>query len=363
MPSRKLSLPFALFLLIALLTACGAAKTTPTASPSPTAVSAPTRALVGTPVHVSATPTAASPPAKPKLTHIRLPMGYIPNIQYAPFYVAKDKGFYAEAGFDVDFDYSFETDGVALVGAGKLPFAIVSGEQVLMARDKGLPVVYVMTWWQKYPVVVVADAALGLKTPADLKGQRIGLPGLFGANYIGLVALLHSVGLTEQDVTLDSIGFNQVEAFTSGKERIVVGYVTNEPIQLRAKGYKITTFPVADYVDLASNGIITNEKTIKDDPEMVHRFVRATLRGINYTIHYPDDAYNVSLKYVEGLSSADRDVQMQILHKAIEYWRADKLGYANPQAWDNMEKVLRSMGLVTHDLDVSKAYTNQFIQP
>ncbi len=363
MSSRKLSLPFALFLLIALLTACGAAKTTPTASPSLTAASAPTRALIGTPVHVGATPTAVPSPAKPKLTRIRLPMGYIPNIQYAPFYVAKDKGFYAEAGFDVDFDYSFETDGVALVGAGKLPFAIVSGEQVLMARDKGLPVVYVMTWWQKYPVVVVADAALGLKTPADLKGQRIGLPGLFGANYIGLVALLHSVGLTEQDVTLDSIGFNQVEAFTSGKERIVVGYVTNEPIQLRAKGYKITTLPVADYVDLASNGIITNEKTIKDNPEMVHRFVRATLRGINYTIHYPDDAYNVSLKYVEGLSSADRDVQMQILHKAIEYWRADKLGYANPQAWENMKKVLRSMGLVTHDLDVSKAYTNQFIRP
>jgi len=308
--------------------------------------------------------TPATPADTPQeIIHVSLPMGYIPNIQYAPFYVAVDKGFYKEAGFDVEFDYSFETDGVALVGAGKRPFAVVSGEQVLMARDQNVPVVYVMAWWQKYPIVVVADQKLGLQSPADLKGQRIGLPGLFGANYIGLVAMLHEFGLTTDDVTLDSIGFNQVEAFISGKEPIIVGYATNEPIQLRTQGFDITTFPVADYVTLASNGLITNEQLIQDDPEMVHRFVRATLRGLNYTIHYPDDAYESATKFVEGLAEEDRDVQMEILRTAIAHWKGDPLGYAQPEAWEKMRDVLLEMGLITHPEVLDGAYTNQFLKP
>jgi len=313
----------------------------------------------------TASPVASQAASAPDLTTIRLPMGYIPNIQYAPFYVAVAKGYYAGAGFKIEFDYSFETDGVALVGANELPFAIVSGEQVLMARAQGLPVTYVMAWWQEYPVAIIARASLGLKSPADLKGRQIGLPGLFGANYIGLIATLHQVGLSEDQVTLESIGFHQVEAFASGQQDIVVGYITNEPIQLRRQGYEVTVFPVADYVRLASNGILTNETMLREHPDVVRRFIQATLKGLQDTIANPDEAYEISKAFVEDLAQADRDTQMEILRTAIHYWQAEgrSLGTSEPKAWENMQQVLLAMGLIPQEQDLTQAFTNQFIQP
>ena len=295
------------------------------------------------------------------LTHIRLPMGYIPNIQYAPFYVAVEKGYFKAVGIELEFDYKFETDGVALVGAGELPFAVVSGEQVLLARAQGLPVTYVAAWYQKYPVSVVAKSEQNVLVPQDLKGKKIGLPGLFGANYIGLRALLNAGKLTEDDVTLDAIGFNQVELVAAGQQDIIVGYAANEPLQLRAQGIAVTEIRVADYAQLAANGLLASEKVIAEDPELVRAFVGAFLKGLKDTIDDPEEAFTISEKYIEGFSQLDADVQKQVLTTSVEQWKTDRLGYSDPQAWENMQDVLLDMGLITEKMDLTKAFTNEFI--
>jgi NitT/TauT family transport system substrate-binding protein len=295
------------------------------------------------------------------LTKIQLPMGYIPNIQFAPFYVAIQKGYFRDAGIEIDFDYKFETDGVKLVGAGELPFALVSGEQVLLARAQGLPVEYVAAWYQQYPVSVVAKSDLGILIPQDLKGKKIGLPGLFGATYVGLRALLFEAHMAESDVTLDAIGFNQVDLMAAGQQDIVVGYAENEPIQLRARGIPVTEIRVADYVELASNGILASEKVVKENPELVRAFVDAFLKGLSDTIANPEEALQISESYIPNFADLDANVQKQVLETSVEQWKTDRLGYSDPQAWENMQNVLLDMGLITEKLDLSKAFTNEFI--
>jgi NitT/TauT family transport system substrate-binding protein len=308
--------------------------------------------------------SCASTPTKeptPELKKIMLPVGYIPNVQFAPLYVALDKGYYSDSGLDVKIDYSFETDAMALVGANDLQFAIVSGEQVLLARAQQLPVVYTLAWYDQYPVGIAALKSSGISKPEDLKGKRIGVPVLSGASYIGLRALLNAGGLSEKDVTIDVIGFNQVEALAAGQEDAVVIYVANEPVVLRSKGYELNVMKVADYLQLVSNGMVTNETTIKSDPDLVSRMTNATLKAIEYTIAHPDEAYEITKKYVPNLSEVDQAVQKEVLATSISMWQTDQPGVPQPLGWDNMQQVLLDMGLISTPQDLQAAYTSLFI--
>lgn len=294
-----------------------------------------------------------------ELETIRLPMGFIPDPQYAPYYVAVEKGYFADAGFEVEFDYSFETDGMALVGANELPFAIVGGDQVLLARAQGLPVVYVMEWFQKYPIVIVSKAGAGIESPEDLNGRSVGLPGFFGASYVGYVGLLSANELTQDDVAASEIGFTQVETLLTDQVEAVVGYGNNEPVQLAGQGEDVNVLRVSDYIDMVANGIVTNEATIADDPEKVERFVGAILQGLADTLADPDEAFEISRNFVEGLEDSRRPV----LDASLEMWQADMLGMTDPASWQQTQDVLITMGFLDAPLDnLDAMYTNRFVE-
>ncbi|MCL4869379.1 MAG: ABC transporter substrate-binding protein [Anaerolineae bacterium] len=337
---RLLGVPY--FLLLCLLAACGGNGTgnTPAASNDVTA-----------PAEATSTDTLP-------LQKIRLPMGYIADPQYAPFYVAVEKGYFADAGIELEFDYSFETDGIALVGAGALPFAIASGEQVLLARAQKLPIVYVFEWFQQFPIAVISKAEAGIVVPTDLRGRNLGLPGFFGANYVGYVGMLLASGMTQDEVNVSEIGFTQVEALFRDQVEVIVGYTNNEPLQLANMGEAVNVIYVSDYIDLVSNGIITNETTIANDPALIQRFVNALLKGLQDTLANPDEAYEISKKYVEGLDDSRRDV----LTASLSLWQAEQLGLTEPDSWVQTHTVLLSMGFLDAPIeDLPAAYTNRFV--
>lgn len=291
---------------------------------------------------------------------IRLPMGYVASVQFSPFYMAKSNGYFEDAGYDVTFDYRWETDGIQLVAAGEIPFTVASGDQVIQARAKGLPVVAVAAWWHKFPVAVVSLPGTPLDTPADLKGLTIGIPETFGASYIGLRALLAEAGLTEDDIDLQVIGFTQLAALTNGTVDAAVSYANNEPVVLAQEGIEPNVLYVSDYVDIVANALVTNETMIEEHPDQVRAFVRAFTYGVTDVLADPDAAFELSYAYVDGLE-ANADAQRAVLEASLDFWRADVPGQFSAESWERAQQVMLDAGLVQNETDITTMYTNAFL--
>jgi NitT/TauT family transport system substrate-binding protein len=296
---------------------------------------------------------------------VTLAMGFTPNVQFAPFYVAVEKGYFADEGIALEFDYGWETDLLKLVGSDELQFAIASGDQVILARSQGLPVVYVLNWYRRFPVCVMSLAEAGIRQPADLVGKRVGTPAVYGASYIGWRALIDATGLNESQIDLASIGYTQVAALSEGQVDAALCYAMNEPVQMRSAGQVIDVMYVADYANLVSNGLITNEKTIDAHPELVQGMVRATLRGLAYTLAHPDEAFQISLAHlpeIAGDAEAEA-VNRAILDESIRFWeaRAGELGRSNEADWQASQQIMEKMGLVGDQAGVNDMFTNRFI--
>lgn len=340
-------------------------------------------------------------------------MTFIPNIQFAPVYVAVEKGYMAEAGFNLSIEYLEEPDVANLIADNRFHFGIISGEQVILARSEGRDIRFVYEWFQKYPVGIATPTNTGITSVTELAGHKVGIPGRFGASYSGLIALLSANGLTEDDIQLEPIGFTAPENICVGYEtdyaqgvEATVVYINNEPAQIEQRCTEVNVFAVSDAVDMVSNGLITSAQLINDDPETVSRMVWAFDMGLRATINNPAEAYLLSKAQVEGLpldddlksaleaaaadqavflaTNPDREavaasraalwealtaqfepeilVDFQVLLNTIDLWDADTLGLTEPASWEATQQVLLTSGFLAAPLDdLEAAYTNDYL--
>ncbi len=294
---------------------------------------------------------------------IELYMGYRPDIQFTPFYVGIEKGFFTEHGLDVTTHHEASESTMArLVATGEVKFAVLSGEQVLLGRAEDLPIVYVYEWFQQFPVGVATKQESGISAPADLAGRSVGVPVLSGASYIGLEALLATAGLSDSDISLEATGFTQVETLMTDRVDAVVIYTTNEPAQLEAQNVPVNLIRVSDYADLVSNGLVTSEAMIEEEPETVKAMAAAFSEALQYTIDHPDEAFEIAAKYVEGLSDPDvAPTQKAVLANSLPFWQADQLGYSDRGSWEEMQNLLIEMGLLDAPQNVDEAFSDDFL--
>ena len=293
-------------------------------------------------------------------------MGFIPSVQFAPFYVGMKKGFFAEEGIDLSLEYGYENDYLKLVGVGDLPFMIGSGDQVVLGRAQGLPVRYVANWYTKFPVVIFSKTEANIKEPADLRGKRIGLPGLFGANYVALRGVLEAGGLTEQAVSLQSIGFTQAAAINEDTVDAAVDYAANGPVVMGLQGTPINVITLDPYLTIPANGLVTNESTISDNPDLVARLVRAMQKSVAYTVANPDEAFAAALETVPEAGGGNETANGAIFDASLPFWttaEGAQPGVTEVADWQAAAELMQRSGLVDTVVPAEELFTNQFVTP
>ncbi len=315
----------------------------------------------GTVTDSASTSTTATGEAQGS-TPVSIGMGYIPDVQFAMFYVAQQKNYYADEGLDVSFVHGSIQDKLVQAAQGQITFVNASGDEILQARSQGIPIKSVFQMYQQAPIAIFSKQGTNITSPEDLRGKTVGVPGRYGATYYGLLGVLANAGLDENAVTITEVGFTQAEAVRSDAVQAAVGYANNEPLVLSAEGVPVNVLRVSDYFSLVSNGIAASETLINDDPNLVRRFVRATARGLQDTLNNPDEAFTIALQFIPELSVEQQPRERQKLQETLPLWRpqdpANGLGYADAEQWRTMYSFLRDNGLLEQDLDVTEAFTN-----
>lgn len=294
---------------------------------------------------------------------VSLRLKWLHQAQFAGYYVAQDRGFYREERLDVTINPGGPNIVAEnLVASGAEDFAHGGGmESVLTGRDKGLPLVAIAMVFPKVPFVMVAKKESGITRLQDFEGKKVSM-WYTGAQFI-VRAMLRAKGvdpakITEvpQPVTMQPFIRNEVSV------AMVTTY--NELQTLYAEGLKdLVLFDPADYgIVIPRDPIVTSEKTIRERPDVVQRFLRATLRGWKYAIENQAEAVDIVLKQNPGLKKDHQTIMMREVARLMT-WGPGKdrgLGYIDPRAAEYTQTFLLENKQLARPVALDQAYTLRF---
>ncbi len=265
--------------------------------------------------------------------------GYIPNVQFAPFYVAQSRGYYRAEGIDLTIDYTMGPDLLKLVALGKMSVGSADPDAFIHASEQGLPLVHVATLYQTYPIALIARE--NILEGKRLKGKRIGISGTYGSSYLGLKAMLSQLGLKLEDIDLAPIGFTQTTALAQGRVDAVVGYANNEPLRLQQQGIPTHIYMIPTHQAMPGVGLMTSQAFLRAHPKLIEGFLRATFRGMHDIISDPEDCFALVVsKYLPELKPKDKyKSEFQVLLATLPYWKTtSSYGQTQPKAWQTLAK-------------------------
>ncbi len=267
-------------------------------------------------------------------------LGYIPSVQFAQFYLADQAGYYRDAGVKVTFENKIDPELITLVGQGAVDVGIADGTSVIPAVSQDIPVRYVFTVYADFPSIVFAKASSGIKTAADLKGRKIGIPGKYGSSWIQLQALLAGAGLTPNDVTIVPFpNYGQQAALEQGVVDAATGFVNNEPVIMELGGTPAVVLALPADAQLPGNGLIVSQAALSGPKaDAIRGFIAATKRAMEEIAADPQKGLEAAIARVPELAT-DRDTQLAVLRATVDTWQNDYtatngIGAIDVAAWE-----------------------------
>lgn len=292
-------------------------------------------------------------------------LSYIPDIQFAPFYVAEAQGMFTAQGVDAKLRHHGASEGLfTALTAGQENYVLAGGDEAVQARSQGMDLVAIGQYYRSYPVVIIVPDSSPVHTAADLAGRSVGVPGKFGESWFGLLAALAGANLTQADVDVVEIGYTAQAALTTGKVEAVVGFSNNDQVKFATAGIPTRTVPLtADGAPpLQSISLVTTTGYLSTRQDEAKKVVAAMTEGMRRTIAEPEMAITDAKRYIPTLADAGGQAAAKAtLSATVPLWSFPN-GTVSPEmdeaAWSNMCAFMLDEGLIDKAVPVSEIMTD-----
>lgn len=298
---------------------------------------------------------------KKGLQEITVKLKYFHQAQFAGNYVANEKGFYADEGLKVNLvPFSFEEPVIDAVLNGKAVFGITGAIDMLLARAQGLPIKSFAVIYKVSPICAYSLKESGIIRPQDFIGKTIGLEKAADIE-IAYSVMMARLGIDRNQVKEVTIGFDATDLL-AGTVDVATGYIVNEPQQVIETGQKVNTILMAEYgVNIYADVLFTTEDTINNNSELVEGFLRATLKGWQYTIEHEEEAVGITLKYATDRTKS-RELFMLRASIPLIHTGNSPIGWMEKAKWEKVQNILLEQKILDKKMDLDKVYTTQFLE-
>jgi len=290
---------------------------------------------------------------------IKVRLLWLNQAQFAGIYSAKERGFYKAKGLEVSIIPGGPgINPVRMVASGSAEeIGICSGIDIIMAREKDIPVRVLAIVVRENPTSFFAKADAGISTVKDFVGKKIGVKIGFELEYY-LTAMLKNAGVDESEIERVPIQFD-LTPFFKGDIDVWCGYRINEPNIVRAKNVEIVEILPADYgVAVVGDVIFTSESFYKKNPKICWDFVEATWEGWQFANKNRNEAVKDTLKYnAKGEPTHEAAMLNSIIPLIFVEGRTSFFDQ-NSEIWQTMIDFLKENKVIQKEVEASSCYWN-----